>query len=253
MKKIPSFKIKIPTPYDELEYVGGELLPKYALYFKSGYLPKLPEDSFLIKSSQKGKRISKERLKMIILKFYNKDIYENAILKINSKIGKIWLPLFKKLSKWNKDWEFKIFPHYEIRLTKFGIGGDYFPSYGAFDGKFRSAPGKIKPLKDNRAIILLKLNDKNYFSREPLEVIIHEIIHLGIEESIVRKFNLNHTEKEKLVDNICFFEFSQLLPNYKCQNLKMEKNFHLKESLKELPKFIKKYLILRKRRHVKQY
>jgi len=33
-------------------------------------------------------------------------------------------------------------------------------------------------------------------------MIIHEIIHLGIEESIVRKDKLSHSEKERLVNKI---------------------------------------------------
>jgi hypothetical protein len=41
---------------------------------------------------------------------------------------------------------------------------------------------------------------------------IHEIVHLGIEENIVRKYRLTHEEKERLVDLICEMRFKKLYP-----------------------------------------
>jgi hypothetical protein len=241
MKKFPDFEIRIPTFDDEMRYLLGELIPKYPLYREAGYTPKIPDNSTLKKAAQGGKSISVKRARPILSGFYDKNIYEKALQGIPEKLGKIWERLFESFLKWREIWGFRIFPKYEIRLTKFGTGGDYFPSYGAFDGKLRPQPGKKDFPEDSRAIILLKLNDRNAFLRDPLEIIVHEIVHLGIEEPIVRRFNLTHKQKEALVDRICLLEFLNLLPNYKPQKIKntMLKNLlKTKEDIRDLPQLI---------------
>ena len=41
----------------------------------------------------------------------------------------------------------------------------------------------------------MKVNKNGEFSENPSHTIIHEIIHIGIEENIVKKFKLTHIEK----------------------------------------------------------
>lgn len=199
MRRRPAFEVKIPALKDELQYITGELIPKYSLYKKAGYSPKIP-----IVQWQK------------VQDWYDEKSYEKAAKRLLKTTRKNWKKLFQTFSKWPG---FILFPKYELRLTKFGTGGDYFPSYGAFDGKLRPQPGKNLFPKDKRAIILLKLNDKNNFSRDPLEIITHEIIHLGIEKPVVRKYELSHKQKEALVDKLCLLKFSKLLPKYKAQKI----------------------------------
>lgn len=46
---------------------------------------------------------------------------------------------------------------------------------------------------------------------------LHEIVHIGIKEAIVKKYKLNHWEKERLVDLICSQYLNEVLPAYKMQ------------------------------------
>ena len=60
-----------------------------------------------------------------------------------------------------------------VVLTKYGVGGSYWP------------PQKI----------IINVNYKKYF-----ENFLHELIHCCIEESIIKKYCLNHQQKEGVVD-----------------------------------------------------
>jgi len=170
-------EFSIPSLSEELDYVNNELLKKYSLYKKNGYTPKIPKKNL------------KEDFRN------NKNIYLNSLKEIK-KFKKRWKRVYDILIIIKKKYNFKIFENYEVRLTLYGPGGDYFPSYGAFDGKLRNQPGRTRKL--NKAIILVRADLKKFFER----IIIHEIIHLGIEENIVRKNKLRHSEKESLVNKI---------------------------------------------------
>ena len=78
--------------------------------------------------------------------------------------------------------------------------------------------------------------------KDILHTIIHEIIHIGIEESWVEKNKLSHWEKEALVDGICYKYFSDILTDYEIQKKIDKRIFDLvmKNDLDELFKKIKK-------------
>ena len=127
----------------------------------------------------------------------------------------------KKMEKWKK-WKFKLFTTYQVKLTAYGPGGSYDFKHGN---------------------IIMKTNENGEFGRVPYHTIVHEIIHIGIEESVVKKFELTHVEKEGLVDSICVNYFNDLLIDYSVQNLEEKKVFNLidKDNIWELPEIIKKY------------
>ena len=54
---------------------------------------------------------------------------------------------------------------------------------------------------------------------QPANTIIHEIVHLGVETSLVQRYQLSHPMKERLVDTIVYLLFNDLLPQYKVQNM----------------------------------
>ena len=176
-EKRGSIKFSIPNLSEEADYVNNELLKKYPLYKKYGYAPKIPKEN-LKEEFRKNRRVYLKGLKEI------------------KKFKKIWKKVYDALIIVKKDYNFKIFKNYEVRLTLYGTGGDYFPSYGAFDKKLRNQPGRTKKL--NKAIILVRADLRKFFEK----IIIHEIIHLGIEYTIVRKNKLGHSKKEDLVEGI---------------------------------------------------
>jgi hypothetical protein len=220
---MPDYKIKIPTSKEEWDYISKELAPKIDLYKKFGYSPALPN------------KINKTDF----TKSFSVNSYEKPAQQLSQELPEFWPKLFAHLIELNKAWPFRIFPIYELRLTLYGTGGDYFPSYGAFDGKLRLQPGKSIVTK--KAIVLVKTHNKK-FTRNPLEIVAHEIVHLGIEESIVKKFSLSHAEKEVLVDRICLILFKDILPNYQLQKITDSRMFNSianKNDLLNLPQIIR--------------
>jgi hypothetical protein len=82
------------------------------------------------------------------------------------------------------------------------------------------------------------------FKINAIHNVIHEMVHLGIEDNIVKKFKLEHWEKEALVDSICILKFGSLLTNYRYQNngnTKIREYINV-ETVENVPKIIKKYV-----------
>lgn len=86
----------------------------------------------------------------------------------------------------------------------------------------------------------MKVDNKGKFNK--LTTIIHEIVHMGIENTIVKRYNLSHSEKEYVVDMICS-EYLKL-PKYKIQERyisdKLSSILTYDNILKDLPTTIKK-------------
>lgn len=130
--------------------------------------------------------------------------------------------IFEEMSK---KWGFKLFEEYSVFLTAYGPGGNY------------------NLCGDNPRIIMLTTIE-GYFKVNLIEHVIHEMVHLGIEEDIVEKFKLDHREKETLVDVICFLKFRELIPNYRFQlneNNKIREYINSK-TVGNIPEIIKKYV-----------
>lgn len=106
------------------------------------------------------------------------------------------LTAYQRCEVLNKNWGFVIFPCYSIYPLFYGPGGGYRPDTGGIE---------------------LNVNDKG-LRKKTCETIIHEMVHIGIENAIVQRFQLSHWEKEGLVDTICSLYFHDLLPNYHMQS-----------------------------------
>ena len=93
---------------------------------------------------------------------------------------------------------FRPFDRYEVTLTLYGPGGSFDPENGGIvlfatpDGRFKGGGGAV--------------------------TIIHEMMHLAVDEGLVRRFGLSHWGKERLVDLLVQREFSESLPDYKLQS-----------------------------------
>lgn len=86
---------------------------------------------------------------------------------------------------------------YTVVLTLYGPGGSYDPSTGTItlfttpDGRFKGGGGA--------------------------HTIVHEMMHIAVEENIVQRFDLSHWEKERLVDVLTQRELGHLLTSYQLQ------------------------------------
>lgn len=98
------------------------------------------------------------------------------------------------------DWEFKMFDTYRVLFTLYGTGGSYDPDEGM--------------------ITLLTTTEGAFMKyKNPAYTMIHEITHMGMEYSIVRKYKLPHGLKERIVDTFVYLMFREKLPEYEIQSM----------------------------------
>ncbi|NGX49270.1 MAG: hypothetical protein K940chlam5_00868 [Candidatus Anoxychlamydiales bacterium] len=165
-------------------------------YIKNGYPVILPQNDKL--------KILCDNPKLLLIfeEFYkslfNKEIYDVSFylkdLKEIFLAQSILEEAAKKLQILNKNWGFKIFKKYEIVLSLSG------------------ADVRYKAEKDQIIYLVLPKDIKR--AKPCFEIIIHEMVHVGVDNMIVREYNLNYYEKERLVDLICMIYLKALLPHY---------------------------------------
>lgn len=148
----------------ELERVMGSI-KKLPWFRENGYSISLPEGVSELSSEEKIREgVEKEYAENILV--YEKE--KISLLERWEKYGEI---LKEKL----KGCSLIFYPEYEVFFSAYGVGGSY------------QLPN------------LLIVNAKKGYQIGLLRTVIHEIIHLSIEESI-QKFQTSHWVKERIVD-----------------------------------------------------
>ena len=179
----------------------------YTFLEKQGYTINLPNDSVidsLITKSKNGAFGNEDFSRIYTLLetgYFDQKNYEKAKQKVQKEIDLIndfLSEIGTKRNQW--DWNFAMFDKYKVVFTLYGTGGSYDPDEGI--------------------ITLLTNKDGGFIKyKNPIYTIIHEISHMGMEYSIVRKHNLSHGLKERLVDTFVFLMFKEKLPEYEIQNM----------------------------------
>lgn len=197
----------------------------YTFFEEQGYTIHLPEDSLidsLIIKSKNGAFGNEDFpaiYSLLETKVFDQKDYLPAIQKIEKNIDLIHHLIDEIEAKKNQwDWDFKMFDTYNIVLTLYGTGGSYDPDEGT---------------------ITLLTNKEGSFKKykNPTNTIIHEITHMGIEYSIVKKYNIPHGLKERIVDTLVYLLFHKKLPEYKIQQMgdnKIDKYLATQNDIKSL-------------------
>lgn len=153
---------------------------------------------------------------LIETEIFDKEIYESAIQKVTNQtelINDLISVIDASKNEW--DWKFNMFGKYRIIFTLYGTGGSYDP--------------------DDGTITLLTNKNGDFMNyKNPANTIIHEITHMGMEYSIVRKYNVSHGLKERIVDTFVYLLFKEKLPEYKIQNMgdkKIDRYLNKKEDI----------------------
>lgn len=136
-------------------------------------------------SVQKGESediFTQKFFKQATAEFYNEDFFQKMHALIDSKIPCI-AKICADFSKLEKNWGFKVFDTYQLDLTYGGSGGSYNPCKGKVILRMPKQPD------------FQQMATKNWE-----RLIVHEMLHIGIEENIVKAFNLSQNEKERVVD-----------------------------------------------------
>lgn len=198
------FDIKIPTAEEEADYIWRTLID-ITFFEQYNYQLSLPQGALIeeLKAKSRNKQLSdqdQERLRnFVATQVYNKADYQAGYLKIRQQL-KLLNKMTRRLKRHKRDWSFQIYDTYKIVLTLYGPGGSFDPDTGQIivyttsDGRFKTS--------DNAA-----------------HVIIHEVIHIGIEKSIVQDLEVPHALKERIVDQLVVVYCNRWLPDYRVQNM----------------------------------
>ena len=222
--------VNIPSAKTETEYLW-RTIQDINFFEAHNYQVSLPKGSLIEELKQKAKSgnlsdYDYEKLEEFVLdSVYNKAGYQMGYEKIKNELPLI-NQMINQLGRSRFSWGFKEFEIYTVNLTLYGPGGSYNPEEGS---------------------ILIFTTDKGQFKNydNPSNTIIHEIVHIGIEESIVMNYNVPHALKERIVDSFVSLNFGQLLPNYRIQDMGDKRTDpYLKKArnLKELDKIVEQIL-----------
>ncbi|MDC8003560.1 hypothetical protein POV27_05825 [Aureisphaera galaxeae] len=230
----PSSEIVVQIPSIEQEATSiWRTINDIAFFEQQGYNIQLPNDpvidSLIAKSKAKtfGNEDYPTIFNLLESKVYQESDYEKAFKKVKTQapaIQKMLRQLSTEQHKWN--WDFKMYPTYTVVFTLYGTGGSYDPDTGTIT-LFTNTEGGF-------------MNYEN-----PANTIIHEIVHIGVEESIVQTYQLSHGLKERLIDNVVTALFKDQLPNYRIQNMgdrKMDGLINAQEDLHNLDQTISEFL-----------
>ena len=179
------------------------VLEQYKWFQDSGYthvtIPDHPVLNPLKAKVLRGEYLTSTEKTQVISSFkadlYNQEDYQQAITAVRNAAVTADRQV-DGLRKYETAWGFFIPKSYKVQLTVYGPGGQYNPSTG---------------------LIILKVPENGQFDRDPLSTILHETIHIGIEEKIIQKYMVIQSDKERLVDHFVKNHFSTLLPNYQLQ------------------------------------
>lgn len=227
-------RIVVKTPSIEEEATSvWRTINDIEFYESQGYKVHLPKDSIidaLIVKSKTG-NFGNDDYPTIYNVLESKVFNASNYLKANELVSNELDLLHAFLEEIHKvkddwDWQFKSFDTYQIQFTLYGTGGSYDPNTGV-----------VTLLTDSEG------NFMNY--KSPANTIIHEISHMGMEESIVQKYHLPHGMKERIVDTFVSLMFKEKLPNYRIQNMgdsSLDDRLRRKEDLKNLDSIVKEYV-----------
>lgn len=224
------FVARIPSARDEANNIWNQL-KNIHFYYDNGYNPSFPNDGMinsLIDKSYNGK-LSDTDYDYLLAAFgsriYKEEDYSNGYKIVHDRIGfgNSVIPVFEHLKS---KWGFFIPNQYTIMLTLYGTGGSYDPKKG---------------------MIFLKTTREGHFARSsnPLNTVIHEAVHIGIENIIAKRFDLSQWTKERIVDQLMVHYFLDLCPDYEMQpnrETAIDRIFNDPNVWDNLPRAIEQYL-----------
>ncbi len=199
--ELPRFSVSIPSIEIEARFVW-DLLGDIGFYRSNNYQLSLPNTPTVAALIEKAAAVALDegdwnRLRKDFEGVYDRSHYERAY-----EITKEALPRadgkIPVLAEYRKKWGFQLPKKYNIRLTLYGPGGSYDPETGT--------------------IVLLTSRQATFKTGpNPLETILHEAVHIGIEASIVARYRLTHWTKERIVDQFMASHFIDICPGYRMQ------------------------------------
>lgn len=222
-------QVNIPTPAAEADYIWRNLRD-IKFFEANNYQVSFPQNPLIeqLKVKSKQNKLTDADYESLIALMhdtvYNHADYQAGYNKIEQNLA-LLDSMIQQLNPAQFDWNFKSYETYQVNLTLYGPGGSYNPDEGS---------------------ILIYTTPEGQFKGydNPINTLIHEIVHIGIEASIVGKYDVPHQLKERIVDTFVSLNFGTYLPDYRIQNMgDTRTDAYLKSKLdfKELDKIVEPY------------
>jgi hypothetical protein len=221
----PEIIFRYHTPSEEFSQLE-RIIYAYSWAKENGYYVTLPKHPQFDPVYKNPCLLSDPDKKQELWEIFSKQIYQPSVLDHGLCYLKDAKPIvmkgLEKLALLKDRWDFKVMEKYYIILTMNQVGG----------GSYNSQNGVVQ-----------MLSTRAPWNGFPERVILHEIVHIGIEESIVKKYSLHHWEKERLVDLICFNYLKDVIPGYEMINvIPLHDKANTKD--KEIDKFVDEFHII---------
>lgn len=197
-------EVRIPTAEEEADSVW-RTLQDISFFDDHGYRLSLPRHGLidsLKRKSRAGRLSEADRASLVLLmrsRIYEPEDYQAGYDRILERLP-LLNEVLDRIRSLVLDWSFKEYEVYTVNLTLYGPGGSYDPSDGSISILTTSEGGF-----------------KRY--RDPANTLAHEIVHLGIEQSLIRRFKVPHPLKERIVDRFVLLGLGDLLPEYRVQEI----------------------------------
>lgn len=101
-----------------------------------------------------------------------------------------------RLKNFAKAWSIDQLRDITVVMTKYGVGGSY-------------------DVDSCRVVVFVKPDGT--LTKPAAHLVVHEILHIATDRSLVEPFNLSHNQKERFVDLLCRDVFGDLLVDYRMQ------------------------------------
>lgn len=223
-------KVHIPSAQEEAEYIW-RTLQDIAFFEEHNYQISLPKGALIQELAQKVKdnRLSDQdypRLEQFVLdSVYHQEEYQKGYDKIQEQLA-LLNKMVNEIDASAYDWSFKEYETYTVNLTLYGPGGSFNPDEGSIL-VFTTPQGQFK----------------NYSN--PANTIIHEIVHIGIDASIIAAHNVPHALKERIVDYFVSQHFGQYLSDYRIQDMgeyRTDSHLQTRDDFKKLDAIVQQVL-----------
>lgn len=225
----PEVWVQRPTVQQEATSVW-RTIHDIAFLEGQGYTVNLPThaiiDSLIAKSKRGefGNQDFPAIYQLLEQEVFDPQDYQAAHAKIMEELPQLH-GMLKQIESERADWpwEFKLYDSYEVVLTLYGSGGSYDPQIGT---------------------ITLMTTPEGDFKKydQPSHTIIHEITHLGIEQTLIQPLKVSHGTTERLVDQFVLLMFGDQLPGYQIQEMgdvRLDDQLRKKGDLKNVPEILK--------------
>lgn len=223
-------RIVVPTAVEEADQVWSTI-SDITFFEQQGYSLNLPKgkliDTLITKSKSGDLRPADHAAlkKFMSQEIYSLADYEKGARLIEGQKGLLH-DLLTGLESDHFSWGFKEFVVYEVRLTLYGSGGSYDPDTGTI-------------------VVLTTVNGGFKQYSNPVNTLMHEIVHIGLEHPIMEKYKVPHGLKERIVDRFVDLSFGAHLPEYRIQDMgdaRIDAQLRSKKDLENLDQIVAQFL-----------